>query len=42
MTLEGEELARLSGVVTDHLKRFAFREELAVVWLPLEDGQAPG
>ena len=33
MTLEGEDLARMSGVVAEHLKRFAFREELAVVWV---------
>ncbi|SMF07214.1 hypothetical protein SAMN06265365_102272 [Tistlia consotensis] len=33
--LEGEDAAalpRLCGVVADHLKRFAFREDLAVEW----------
>ncbi len=35
MTLEGEgDLQRLSGVVTEHLQRFAFRETLAVAWGP--------
>ena len=35
MTLEGaDDLERMSGVVTEHLKRFAFREELAVTWMP--------
>ena len=33
VTLEGEDLVRMSGVVSDHLKRFAFREELAVAWV---------
>ena len=32
MTLDGEELDRLSGVVTEHLQRFAFREALVVTW----------
>ena len=37
MTLEGDQdLERMSGVVTDHLKRFAFREELAVRWAAAE------
>ena len=27
-----EVLGRMSGVVADHLKRFAFREELAIEW----------
>ncbi len=33
LTLEGEDLDRLTGVVTEHLKRFAFREELVVEWV---------
>jgi hypothetical protein len=34
MTLDGaDDLERMSGVVTEHLKRFAFREELAVEWV---------
>jgi|SRR3954462_1242395 hypothetical protein len=36
MTLEGDDaqaLSRLSGVVTEHLKRFAFREKLDVQWV---------
>jgi uncharacterized protein len=33
MTLEGDgDLDRLATVVTEHLKRFAFREELEVSW----------
>ena len=33
LTLEGEQdLERMSTVVTEHLKRFAFREELVVNW----------
>ena len=35
MQLEGADRARverMTGVVTDHLKRFAFREELSVEW----------
>lgn len=35
MRLEGEDAARvahLTGVVSDHLKRFAFREELSIDW----------
>ena len=32
LTLEGENLERMSVVVTEHLKRFAFREELVVNW----------
>ena len=32
LTLEGENLERISVVVTEHLKRFAFREELVVNW----------
>ena len=35
MKLENDDpatLARHTGVVTDHLKRFAFREDLAVEW----------
>ncbi|MDX3928421.1 MAG: DUF2218 domain-containing protein [Shinella sp.] len=35
MTLDSEEgLTRLQDVVADHLKRFAFREELVVSWQP--------
>lgn len=29
-----EDLDRLTGVVASHLVRFAFREDLAVVWTP--------
>ncbi len=29
-----EDLERLQDVVADHLKRFAFREELDFVWIP--------
>ncbi len=35
MQLEGEDperVERLTGVVDDHLKRFAFREELKIAW----------
>ena len=33
MTLDGEQdLVRISGVVTEHLKRFAFKEDLVVNW----------
>ncbi len=35
MRLEGtdpEHVERLTGVVTDHLRRFAFREDLKVAW----------
>ena len=35
MTLTGtgtDDLPRLCGVVTEHLKRFAFREDFEVVW----------
>ncbi len=33
LTLEGDQdLDRISGVVSEHLKRFAFREELAIHW----------
>ena len=28
-------LPRMSGVVADHLKRFAFREDLAIEWTPI-------
>ena len=28
-----DDLERMSGVVTEHLRRFAFREELAVAWV---------
>ncbi len=28
-------LPRMSGVVADHLKRFAFREDLDVAWSPI-------
>ena len=31
-TANPQDLERMQGVVSDHLKRFAFREELDVVW----------
>jgi uncharacterized protein len=31
-TADGEQTERLEGVVADHLKRFAFREELEFNW----------
>ena len=34
LTAEPEVLERMEGVVADHLKRFAFREELAFDWRP--------
>ena len=37
LTLEAPEpadLPRLGEVVADHLRRFAFREDLAIDWLP--------
>ncbi len=34
---EGADAARFEGVIADHLKRFAFREELAFDWHPLGD-----
>ena len=37
MELEGADAARverLTGVVTEHLQRFAFREQLSVDWRP--------
>ena len=34
LTTEPEDLERMEGVVADHLKRFAFREELAFDWRP--------
>ncbi len=34
---EGVDAARLEGVIADHLKRFAFREELAFDWHRLGD-----
>ena len=33
---EGGDAARLEAVIADHVARFAFREELAFVWRPLE------
>jgi hypothetical protein len=39
MTLEGEDrqaLPRLCDVVTEHLKRFAFREQIDVPWVEAE------
>lgn len=36
MTLAGSDAAtldRMEGVVAEHLKRFAFREDLAVAWV---------
>ncbi len=32
LTTEPENLERMEGVVADHLKRFAFREDLAFDW----------
>ena len=33
LVLEGEQdLARIADVVSEHLRRFAFREDLAVAW----------
>jgi hypothetical protein len=32
-----EALERMQGVVADHLKRFAFREELDIVWTAAAD-----
>lgn len=32
LTTEPENLERMEGVVADHLKRFAFREELQFDW----------
>ena len=29
---EGADLARFEGVIADHIRRFAFREELAFAW----------
>lgn len=39
LDLEGPaaELPRLTEVVADHLRRFAFREELAIAWSPPAD-----
>jgi hypothetical protein len=34
LTAEPETLERMEGVVADHLKRFAFREELVFDWRP--------
>jgi hypothetical protein len=34
LTTEPENLERMEGVVADHLKRFAFREELQFDWQP--------
>jgi hypothetical protein len=34
LTAEPDNLVRMQGVVADHLKRFAFREELAFDWKP--------
>lgn len=35
---EGADVARFEGVIADHVKRFAFREELVFAWRPLGDG----
>lgn len=32
---EGGDAERFEGVIADHIKRFAFREELAFAWQPL-------
>lgn len=32
LSAEAENLERMEGVVADHLRRFAFREELAFDW----------
>ena len=34
LTSEPQDLERMEGVVADHLKRFAFREELVFDWKP--------
>jgi hypothetical protein len=34
LSTEPDNLERMQGVVADHLKRFAFREELAFDWKP--------
>jgi len=34
LTAEAENIERMEGVVADHLKRFAFREELLFDWKP--------
>jgi len=34
LTAEPDNLERMEGVVADHLKRFAFREELVFDWKP--------
>lgn len=34
LTTEPENLERMEGVVADHLRRFAFREELQFDWKP--------
>jgi hypothetical protein len=34
LTAEPDNLERMQGVVADHLKRFAFREELTFDWKP--------
>jgi hypothetical protein len=40
-TADHESLERMQKVVVDHLKRFAFREDLGeVVWTPLPDRTA--
>ena len=35
LSAEPENLERMEGVVADHLKRFAFREELVFDWRPV-------
>ncbi|MGZ3274016.1 MAG: DUF2218 domain-containing protein [Caulobacteraceae bacterium] len=34
LTAEADNIERMEGVVADHLKRFAFREELVFDWKP--------
>ncbi len=36
LTLDGDDATRLRDVVADHLKRFAFREEIEVEWTEVE------
>ena len=38
----GGDLARLEAVIEEHLRRFAFREDLAFAWHPPGDGPDAG
>jgi hypothetical protein len=45
LSLEGDDLAalpRLRDVVTEHLKRFAFREAVDLRWMEADQAQPPG